>query len=97
MKKFFSIGLLALALSAGTAHGAIFVQVGPPPPPPRQVIVARPGPGYVWVPGYYRWARGRYVWAPGYWAMPPRPRAIWVPGYWTPRHGGYVWTGGYWR
>ena len=97
MKKFFSIGIFALALTAGAANAAeVFVRVGPPLAP-REVVVARPGPRHVWIPGYYRWYGSRYYWTSGYWTMPPRPRAVWVPGYWTPRHGGHVWIAGYWR
>ncbi len=96
MKRLFTLGVLALALSAGVSSAAVFVRVGPPPPP-REIIVARPGPRYVWVPGYYVWTRGRYVWTCGYWAVPPRPHAVWVPGSWAPRHGGHVWISGYWR
>jgi hypothetical protein len=98
MKRFLTIGILAIGLAAGAAHaGELFVRFGPPPPPRREIVVVRPGPRYVWVPGYYRWAGGRYIWNRGYWALPPRHRAVWVPGYWTPRHGGYVWVAGYWR
>jgi WXXGXW repeat (2 copies) len=97
MKKFLFASVFAAALMIPAADAAdVFVRVGPPRPP-REVVVARPGPGYVWTPGYYRWAGARYVWAPGYWALPPRPHAVWVPGNWRPRHGGYVWVGGYWR
>jgi hypothetical protein len=97
MKKFFSIGLFALALTAGTANaGEIFVRIGPPPPP-REVIVMRPSPRHVWIPGYYEYRRDRYHWRHGYWAMPPRPRAVWMPGYWAPRRHGHVWISGYWR
>jgi len=97
MKKLLSIGAFALALTAGTASAAeVFVRFGPPPPP-REVIVARPGPRHVWVPGYYTWTGHRYRWVNGYWAMPPRSRAVWVPGAWQPRRGGHVWVSGYWR
>ena len=96
MKKLLSLGIFALALAAGEANAAVFVRFGPPAPP-REVVVVRPGPRHVWVPGYYGWNRGRYHWVNGYWAMPPRHRAAWVPGYWTPQRGGYVWVPGYWR
>lgn len=38
-------------------------------PPPRPVVVGpvgrRPGPGFVWTGGYYRWGGTRgYVWVP---------------------------------
>jgi hypothetical protein len=97
MKRFFAIGVFAAALTAGAASAAeVFVRVGPPLPP-REVVAVRPGPRYVWIPGYYRWTGGRYYWARGHWALPPRPHALWVPGYWAPRSGGHVWIGGYWR
>ena len=97
MKKIFTTAVFALALAAGEAKAAdVFVRFGPPPPP-REVVIARPGPGYVWVPGSYRFAGGRYVWARGYWALPPRPHAVWVPGYWQHRSGGHIWISGYWR
>lgn len=97
MKRLLSIGLFALALGVGQAGASVFVRFGPPPPPPRQMVVVRPGPRYVWVPGSYRWVRGRYVWSRGMWVVPPRHRTVWVPGYWAPRRGGYVWVGGFWR
>jgi hypothetical protein len=97
MKRFFSIGILALALTVGGANAAeVFVRVGPPPPR-REIVVRRPSPRHVWIPGYYRWNGRHYTWVRGYWTLPPRPRAAWVPGYWTPRRGGNVWIAGYWR
>ena len=96
MKRLLSIGIFALALMAVDASAAVFVRFGPPPPR-REVMIRRPGPRYVWVPGYYRWSAGRYAWSRGYWVVPPRGRAAWVPGHWAPRRGGYGWNGGYWR
>lgn len=97
MKKIFFIGLLALALTASANAAQVFVRFGPPPPPPRQVMVMRPGPRHVWLPGYYRWHGNRYSWTNGYWALPPRHRTVWMPGQWVPQRGGYVWMNGYWR
>lgn len=97
MKRFLSIGVLALGLSVAGANAAeVFVRFGPPPPP-REVVVIRPGPRHVWVPGYYAWSGRHYNWVRGYWAIPPRHRAAWVPGYWAPRRGGHIWVSGYWR
>jgi len=97
MKKLFGIGVFALALAATSANAAeVFVRFGPPPPP-REVIVVRPGPRHVWVPGYYRYAGRNYRWVPGRWVVPPRHRTHWVPGHWAPRRGGHVWVGVYWR
>jgi hypothetical protein len=97
MKKLLFSALFASALMMPMANAAdVVVRVGPPRPP-REVIVARPGPGYVWTPGYYRWEGARYAWVPGAWMRPPHPRAVWVPGRWRHNHGGYIWVEGHWR
>lgn len=97
MKQILLTVIFGAALAAGEAQAAsVYVRFGPPAPA-REVVVVRPSPRHVWVPGYYRWHGGRYAWASGYWAVPPRPRAVWVPGYWAHQPRGYVWIGGYWR
>ena len=68
----------------------------PPPPVPREVIVASPGPAFVWVPGYWGW-QGRWVWVGGAWRPRPYPRAVWVSGRWVRRGSGWVWVSGRWR
>jgi hypothetical protein len=70
----------------------------PPPPPPvyGYGYVSRPrmpGPGYVWVDGYYDYYGRGYAWRPGYWARRPHPRAMWV----GPRYNRGVYIRGYWR
>ena len=48
-----------------------------------------PGPGYIWVDGYYD-AYGQFI--AGYWAVPPYSGAYWIgPGFFGGR-----WTAGYW-
>lgn len=42
----------------------------PPPPPPVAYMPASPGPGYVWVQGYWGYVGNRYVWNNGYWNQP---------------------------
>jgi WXXGXW repeat (2 copies) len=73
-------GLLFIA--AARVDLGIAVGAPPPPPPPPAVVVGpvgiAPGPGYVWVPGYWDWVAGRWVWVDGRWVLPPRPRAVWV-------------------
>ena len=97
MKKLLLTAAFAVALLVPAANAAgVYVRFGPPRPV-REVVVVRPSPRHVWVPGYHRWTRVRYDWAPGYWALPPRPRAVWVRGYWAHRPGGYFWIAGYWR
>jgi hypothetical protein len=96
--KILSTALLGVALAVGSANAQVYVRIGPPPPPRREVIVTRPGPGYVWVPGYHRWEGGAYVWVPGRWVLPPQPYYHrWVPGHWRETPRGWVWVEGHWR
>ena len=89
--------LLALALMAG---GAVFGQVSigvriGPPPPPRAVAVLppSPGPGFIWVDGYW-YPNGRhYKWHAGYWTRPPYEGAHWI----APHHDGERFFNGYWE
>jgi hypothetical protein len=87
--------LLGLTASGCYAHSA-YVRV-PPPPLRAEVYGYAPGPGYVWVNGFWRWGGRRYVWAPGYWARPPRRHSQWVPGRWESSPRGYYWQRGRWR
>jgi hypothetical protein len=104
-----STKLLALALLVGgTMFGQVRVSVGvgvggggyypgyyAPPPPPRVVAYRplRPGPGFVWVPGYWHPAGRSYAWRAGFWTRPPYIGARWV----SPRYHGRRYYGGYWR
>ena len=51
-----------------------------------------PGPGYVWVNGYYYPVGPRYGWRDGYWARRPFVGAYWV----APRYERYGYRAGYW-
>jgi hypothetical protein len=56
-----------------------------------------PGPGYIWVPGYWAWGLGGYYWVPGTWVLPPLIGLLWTPGYWGCGDDGlFVWHEGYW-
>lgn len=88
--------ILALVLSASAlvnAQVSIGVRIGPPPAPRiiRRVPVS-PGPGFVWLDGYWFADGGRYRWHDGYWTRPPFEGARWV----GPRHEGGQFYGGYW-
>jgi len=50
---------------AGGPRGEVVVTEAPPPIQ-TEVIVEAPGPGYIWVPGYWAW-QGRWVWVRGSW------------------------------
>ncbi|MGA8029572.1 MAG: hypothetical protein WB992_20715 [Bryobacteraceae bacterium] len=97
MNRMIPTALLGLALAVGSANAQIYVRIGPPPPR-REVVVARPGPGYIWVAGYHRWDGNAYVWVPGQWTLPPQPYYHrWVPGHWRRRSQGWFWVEGHWR
>lgn len=97
----FACGVVLSAALASTAcaapvGGRLYVRVGPPAPIVERAVVA-PGPGYVWIPGFYRWDGAAYVWVAGRWDRPPRPRARWVAGHWAHERGGWYFIEGHWR
>jgi hypothetical protein len=76
--------------------GRVYLRVGPPAP----IVEARPvvpGPGFVWVDGYYRWDGRAYVWVPGRWLRAPHARARWIPGHWVHDRRGWYFVEGRWR
>lgn len=73
------------------------ISVGEPPPPiPVYDQPVVPGPGYVWMPGYWAWGPGGYYWVPGTWVLAPDPGLYWTPGYWAWNGDAYAWDPGYW-
>jgi len=92
--------ILTFALSGLSAcaspRGRLYVRVGPPAPIVETRVVA-PGPGYVWLPGFYSWNGAAYVWVPGRWERPLRERAVWVPGRWVRERRGWYYIEGHWR
>lgn len=93
---------VAMLMTAAPAFSQVYVGLGiriGPPPVRKEVVVACPHPGWVWVAGYWRWrARAhRYLWVKGYWVRPPRPYAVWVAPRWEQRHGEWIFFRGRWR
>ena len=69
----------------------------PPPPLPIYEQPIIPGPGYLWVPGYWAWGDDfGYYWVPGTWVVAPEPGLLWTPAYWAWNDGEYVFYPGYW-
>ena len=67
-----------------------------PPPLPDYEQPLCPGPGYLWIPGYWAYDREGYFWVPGMWELPPSVGWMWTPGYWSWSNGVYIWNPGYW-
>jgi hypothetical protein len=62
-----------------------------------EVVLARPGPEYVWLPGYWTWRDSRYEWMAGQWVVPPHSNAVWIAPHWDTESGGYRYYEGYWN
>lgn len=97
-----TLGAMLFLSGAACATGRTRVGVGVryyegPPPLRREVVVYRPGPGYVWVPGYWSGRPAHYAWVPGRWVRPPRPHAVWVAPRWERRGHSWFFVGGRWR
>jgi len=97
MRKFIGAALLAAMLLTGSpalkAQVSVGIGIGAPPPPRVYARPVAPGPGYVWVDGYWYPVDGRYVWHRGYWTYPPYSGAAWV----GPRWEGGRYYNGYWN
>jgi WXXGXW repeat (2 copies) len=101
--RFLAFGLLLLiipaalsSLSTAQIGVGISVRIGPPPLPIYAQPIC-PGPGYLWVPGYWAWSDDDgYYWVPGTWVLAPAVGYLWTPGYWGWNDGFYVWSAGYW-
>lgn len=88
------LGGCIVAPAPGYYRGGAVVTVAPPAPQVEVVGVA-PGPGYVWMGGYWGWVGGRHVWVGGHWG-PGRPGYHWVPHAWVHEGGGWRMHEGHW-
>jgi len=99
-RTLFTIALLTAALGGCASEAGVrsvaVVRVAPPAPR-REVLVARPGPGFVWVGGYWRPQAREWVWVAGRWQRPPRAGAVWVAPRYERRRGSWVIVGAHWR
>jgi len=87
------VPVLSIFLFAG-CFGGIYA---PPPPDRVEVVGVAPGPGFVWVGGYWVWRGGVHAWVPGTWRRPPYPGAVWIAPRWHRRYGRYYFREGHWR
>ncbi len=95
--SFAAAGLIAATVAAPAAHAQIGLYIGTPPPPIRyEARPPIPGPGYVWVDGFYEPFNGGYRWHPGYWNRPPYAGAYWVHPHYDHYQEGWHLHEGYW-
>jgi WXXGXW repeat (2 copies) len=93
---FLAVGMLAIPVpSRAQVAVGISVRIGPPVLPVYVQPVC-PGPGFIWVPGYWAYGDDDYFWVPGTWVEPPEVGFLWTPGYWGWEEGFYIWHAGYW-
>lgn len=94
--KSLSSMLLAIALTA-PAVGQISVFIGREPPRPRHERRGRvPGPGYMWVDGYWAPHGRKYRWVSGRWERPPYEGARWTPARYEHEQRGWQLREGHW-
>jgi YXWGXW repeat-containing protein len=66
-----------------------------PPPPPVEVYGVAPGPGHIWISGYWNWVGGRHEWVGGHWEAPHRGYRY-TPHRWVHERDGWHLQEGYW-
>ena len=100
MKHWMLLGVMGGVLTAvgcgGPGYLGIYARTAPPPIRVESYGPA-PGPGYVWINGYWGYRGNDYVWNAGRWERPPRGRRRWEDGRWEHRGNRYVWHEGRWR
>ena len=59
-------------------HVGIGINIGPPAPVKEKIVVVKPYPNAVWIPGYYKWRpkHHSYVWVKGHWDRPPHAHGV---------------------
>jgi hypothetical protein len=93
------LGALAIAVPAAPAGAAVSVGISvgfAPPALPAYDQPPLPGPGYVWMPGYWAWGPNGYYWVPGTWVLPPVAGLYWTPPWWGWNGSAYIFHTGYW-
>src|SRR5579872_4042601 len=82
MKRAMLVMVFSAVAMVACGGGPVYYANVPPPPIRAEVVGVAPGPGYVWVGGYWGWSGLAHVWVPGRWAVPPHRHARWVEPRW---------------
>ena len=89
--------LSGIILTSCGGYSSGFVAYGPPPPPRYGAVGYAPGPGYIWVDGYWNRYGGNWSWVNGRWATPPRGYHRWERAEWRNESGRWRFHEGRWR
>jgi hypothetical protein len=89
-----AMGIGAIALPAAS-EARVYVDVDIAPPPPRVEVIPHARVGYVWAPGYWRYAGHRHVWVRGHYIR-ERHGHHWVADSWEDRNGRWHYSRGHW-
>ena len=101
-RTYWKAKLAVAAVTVASLTVPAFSQVGivigrnPPPPMRWERRPPPPGPGSVWIDGFWSWRDGRYVWIPGHWDRSPYAGAYWSHGHWDHYPDGWHWHEGHW-
>jgi hypothetical protein len=76
-----------------SARVDIDVEIGPPVAQVEVIPEARVG--FVWAPGYYRWAGHEHVWVGGHWIKERRGHH-WIADHWDRRGERWHYEPGHW-
>jgi hypothetical protein len=95
IKQLLAVAVVASGIffASSPAQAAVVYVTTAPPVAIVERVPARPGPGYAWVPGHYRWNGSTYVWMHGHYE---RHAGSWCNGHWAHTSHGYYWVEGHW-
>lgn len=91
---FFAMGAAPALAAPPEAYIEFRIGSTRPPPVRREVRVAAPDRGHVWVPGFWDW-QGDWVWIPGHWE-PTQRNVYWVRPRYVPEYGQWRYVPGHW-
>ena len=89
-----AMGIGAIALPSAS-EARVYVDVDIAPPAPRVEVIPRARVGYVWAPGYWRYAGHRHVWVRGHYIREHRGHH-WVADSCEDRNGRWHYSRGHW-
>ena len=82
----------------GVELGPVHIRIAPEPPPPMRMErrMERPGPRYMWIPGYWDRQGDRWEWLSGRWEEPNQRGSRWIRPQYRQDGGAYRYEPGRW-